>query len=50
MMIDILHQLLQGLFKHLIDWVKVIVYGLPRGPEMANEEGERSFREIQLNK
>jgi hypothetical protein len=46
MMIDILYQLLQGLFKHLIDWVKVIVYKLPRRPEMADEGGERSFREI----
>jgi hypothetical protein len=49
MMIDILHQLLQGLFKHLIDWVKVIVSGLPRGPEMADEGGERSFGEMQLD-
>jgi hypothetical protein len=49
MMIDILHQLLQSLFKHLIDWVKVIVCGLPCGPEMADEEGKKSFGEIQLD-
>ncbi len=46
MMIDILYQLLQGLFRHLMEWVDILVSDLPRGPKRLQAQGERTFGEM----